>query len=142
MARPFEKKSVKGATTATKGEGFGTQAHRDIALVAVAENLDAANDTVEIRLEGAVRVAEHEEAWASIGSPTISASDFEQDESGHYAAYAKGDDLSINRVRAAVTSLTDAANNDLSVDVYLTATGNASGMGASFERSGEYAEEF
>lgn len=139
MSRPLRKQSHSGATSAAAGEAFQTKAHHHIGLFAVAANLDTANDTLDVRVEA----SPDRDEWATIDTKqsgvketrlSLSVGDFEDvDGDGTFTAFIYASDVPVEHIRANITSFSDAASGDLSVDTYLTAAGNAAGSGHGFE---------
>ena len=92
----------------------------------VARNLDSANDTLTVLMEGSPNQVE----WASVGEASsdkkIDESDFSTDpESGAETASVTFTASYHEYIRARVSSLTDNAGGDLEVDAWIMAGGNA-----------------
>lgn len=143
MTRPIEKKSLHEAAAAADGDSLRTLGHKEIGLFVVAQNLDSANDTLAVRVEGAVRT-ENGKVWAPMGdSEDITADGFSDRGEGVFAAYTKYRGLAINEVRAAVTDFSDGSGDgDLSVDAFILLNGDAGAAAQSYEQDNEYAEDF
>lgn len=97
-------------------------------MYVVAKNVDTANDTVTVDLE----VSQDDEAnWAKlrdgsgtqIGQLTISEFD-DPDGDGDAAAYLHVHGVAAEKIRANLTTISDAANGDLSVDAFVGAYGS------------------
>lgn len=122
MARPINELTLAGATSTQDGEEYGSKGHDNITLFVVASNLDTANDSLTVELQHSAR-GEH---WESLGS--LSESDFTDG-----VASIQVSDVATEYLRGSVTSFDDAANDDLSVDAYVLATG---WIGGAYQGSG------
>lgn len=129
MSRPVEKQSHVGATAAGPGEAFSVKGHQAIGLGVDASNLDSVNDTLEVRLE------------VEVGGSWLPIHDKDANQVGAIASGGLGSDgdamlyisnVPAPRLRANITSFSDAAGSDLSVDTYVLATGR-SGSGQEYE---------
>lgn len=135
MSRPIRKQSLSGATSTGAGAGHSAKGHVSQGLFVVADGLDTANDTIDVRLEVEGPDAEwtpiRSESGALVG--TLSVADFED---------VDGDGTTFNamlfihgvpapRIRANITSFTDSSGSDLSVDAYVLAANNA-GTGSAY----------
>lgn len=135
MSRPIKAQSIAGATSPGVGEGHQAKGHVTQGLFVVANGLDTANDTLDVRLEVEGPDGEwtpmRDESGALVG--TLSVADFEDvDGDGttfNAMLYVHG--VPAPRVRANVTSLTDSSGSDLSVDAYVLAANNA-GTGSQY----------
>lgn len=133
MSRPIKKQSHSGATSAAAGTGHGLKGHINVGLWVVASNLDTANDTLDVRLEaGTEDDKAGDSEWAVIRDPSgtaigsLSVADFDDiDGDGTYTAFLKIRSVTTPRLRANITSFTDAAGSDLTVDTYVTGAGNS-----------------
>ncbi|AGC34492.1 hypothetical protein HVTV-2_gp124 [Haloarcula virus HVTV-2] len=121
MGRPIRAEALTGATSATAGDRVQTKGHNSLGLYVVAENLDTANDTLDVRAE--MQVAGE---WSAVRDASgtvvlsLSTSDFEDpDGNGTYAAFVFAHGVPAEFLRARITSFTDNANGDLSVDAYV-----------------------
>lgn len=127
MTQPITKQSVAGATGTASGDDTRALGHFHVTLFVVARNLDSANDTLTVGLEG----SPNRENWANLGEASsrkkIEASDFTEDpdNSGVYTASVSATAAFHEFIRARVESFSDAANSDLEVDAWVMAAGNA-----------------
>jgi hypothetical protein len=124
MGKPVSFQSLDAASSATTGESTQSLGHYHPTLLVVAENLDPANDTLQVDLEGAPG---GKQAWAFAGGVQadkhIDASDFSQDPtSGNMTASVTLTGTYFPHLRARIKSFTDDANGDLSVDAYILAS--------------------
>jgi len=135
MSRPIIQKSVEGATAATQGEGFAAKGHTSQGLFVVADGLDTANDTLDVRFE----VEGPDEEWSPLRDKngtlagTLSVSNYtDVDGDGTtYNAMLYVHNVLAPRIRANVTSFTDSAGSNPSVDAYVLAANNA-GTGSQY----------
>lgn len=137
MSRPGKKQSHSGATAAGAGEGHFTKAHTAIGIFVVAKNLDTANDTLTVSLEGGFEY-NGTDYYAPLFDGTserkASASDFsDPDGDGDYEMLLWASNIPAEKVRARITQFTDDAGSDLEVDTWVLLSNNASGGGHSFE---------
>jgi hypothetical protein len=121
MGRPIRAETLSGATSTTAGDSVQTKGHNSLGLYVIAENLDSSNDTLEVRAE--IEVAGE---WASVRDGTgtvvlsVSTSDFEDPGgNGTSSAFVFAHGIPAEFLRARVTSFTDNAGGDLSVDAYI-----------------------
>lgn len=136
MSRPFRKQSHTGATTTGAGTPHAAKGHNSLGLFVVADNLDTANDTLDVELQ----VEGPEGEWSPIRNESgtkvgvLTASDFtDVDGDGtqfNAMLYVHG--VPAPSVRAKITALTDSAGSDLSVDTYVIGTGNG-GTGHAYD---------
>jgi len=124
MARPFRKLSLSGVASVKSGDSQKTKGHDSIGLYAAANGLEPASDTLEIALQGGV-----ENYWANI--ETLTQSDFTEVD-GVYTASRNLKGIAVERVRASILGINDAAGDDLEVDVFVLGTNNAGGSGRAF----------
>lgn len=135
MSRPYRELSVDGATGTGPGEEHAGKGHVTLGLFVVASNLDSANDSLTVRLE----VEGPDGEWSPIRDKDgtvigeLTQSEFEDvDGDGttfNSFLYVHG--VPAPSVRANVTSFTDAAGGDLSVDAYVHAANNG-GTGSDY----------
>lgn len=140
MSRPIRKQSHDAATAAGAGEVHKSKAHNSVGLFVVAQNLDSANDTLTVQVEGSPTGSNGE--WATIDTKqggtktqrlTVDISDMEDtDGDGTYVGFVYAHGIPVEWLRVNVTTFTDAANGDLTVDTYITGVGNA-GTGHGFD---------
>jgi hypothetical protein len=138
MSRPGIKKSNDGATATGAGESHFTRAHTAVGVLVVAQNLDAANDTLEVVLE-----AGYNYNGSDYFTPLLRRDDTEvsltvsemtdNDSDGTYTGMVWESNAPVEQLRARISAFTDNANGDLSVDTYVVMSNNASGGGHSFE---------
>lgn len=122
MGRPVRGTTLSGATAAGAGDLVQLKGHNSVGLFVEAQNLDTANDTLDVQLEA--RVANE---WTSVrddsGSKalTVTTTEFEDpDGDGTFAAFVFIHGVPADEVRARITSFNNAsADGDLSVDVYI-----------------------
>lgn len=123
MSRPISKKSVSGQAATGAGEGFQTKGHHSVGLAISASNVEG-TDTLTVRLE-----AEVGGNWLPVFDSAGNAIELSN------SALVSGDGVITlpsfpgSRARANVTAFSDSAGSDLSVDAWITATGNADGRG-------------
>lgn len=139
MSRPGIKQSNDGATTAEVGESHFTRAHTAIGVLVVAQNLDTANDTLEVVLEAGFNYD-----GTQVFTPLLRRDDTQvrlsvseltdNDGDGTYTGLVWESNVPAEQIRARIESLTDSANDDLSVNTYVVMSNNASGGGHSFEQ--------
>lgn len=141
MSRPIRNESLQGSDSTGPGEGHQAKGHNSLGLFVVAENLDTANDTLDVRLEAEGPDGEwsplRDESGTLVG--TLSVADFEDvDGDGTtYNAMLFIHGVPAPSVRANVTGFTDASDSgttpvaDLSVDAYVLAANNA-GTGSDY----------
>lgn len=131
MSQPITKLSVSGASTTGPGDDTRTLGHHHLTVFAALQNFDSANDTAEVVLEASPdRVR-----WDTV--TTIQNADFSTDpDSGEDTASSFVTGEYYEYIRARVTDLSDAANADLTVDVYVMAGGNAGQGRKGTDRSG------
>ena len=135
MARPFQHKSLDAATSTGAGTVHHSKGHNTLGLFVVARNLDSANDTLTVQIEAGL---EHVDEWAPIhggaatkkGELTITEL-VDADGDGTYSGFMYIHAAPAPRVRARITSLTDAAGADLEVDAYVLGT-NRAGTGKDY----------
>lgn len=126
MANPRNLKSLAGTSSTGAGDHIRLNGHYHITLMVVAPNLDTANDTLEVAIEGSADAVH----WTNLGEATthkqVTTSDFTEDpdNAGVYTASVTATGAYHEFMRARVTSLTDSANGDLSVDAWVMAAGN------------------
>lgn len=142
MSRPFRAKSHDAVTSSGVGESYDSKGHNSIGLFVVARNLDTANDTLDVRVEGAPTDGQSE--WATIdtkqgggGSKTtrlsMDVNDFEDTAGdGTYVGFLYAHGIPVEFLRVNITTLTDNANSDLEVDTYIMGANNG-GTGHAFE---------
>lgn len=123
MGKPVNLKSVDAASGTTTGKSTQVLGHYHYTLFAIARNLDSGNDTLTVAIEGSPDGVH----WAAAGDAQsrkkLSESDFTQDpDSGVYTASVNIQGF-LPYIRARVADYTDAANGDLEVDAYVTASG-------------------
>lgn len=130
MARPIQQRSLDGATSATAGAQVETGGRITASLFVVAENLDPANDTLEVELNASMdgnnwdgvsrlQTAEGE------GSNLI-ASDFtNKDGDGAHAAFVSVHGVAARYLRADIAEYTDSSAGDLSVTAWVGVTSNS-----------------
>lgn len=137
MAKHRRVDSIQGATGAETGRSEKTRGHQAIGLFVVAENLDATNDTLEVE----VTFSPDDEHFAQLtrrqtseDALMLTAEDFEEspDGSGEYAAFIAHHNVPAEYVRAEITSFTDSADGNLSVDAYVF-IGGWTGRGKSYQ---------
>ena len=135
MSRPFSKQSHSGAQSTGAGEGHSAKGHNSLGLFVVAENLDTANDTVDVELQAEVADGEwapiHNEDGTQVGQLTVSEFGNESGSSNSTALlFIHG--VPAPRMRAVITGFNDASGDgDLSVDTYVLGTNNA-GTGSQY----------
>lgn len=138
MSRPGIKQSHGGATTTGTGEDHYTRSHTAVGVLVVAENLDAANDTLEVVLEAGYEYKGRKYFTpllrrdnTEVGLTTTDLTD--NDGNGTYTGMVWESNAPVEILRGRIESLTDAAGADLSVSTYVVMSNNASGGGHNFE---------
>lgn len=127
MSQPITKKSVDAATATTVGADTRSLGHYHLTLFVIARNLDSANDTLTVQLEG----SPDQQYWTgvdeAVADKKITESDFTEDpdNAGTYTASITMTAAYHEHIRAHVSAFTDSANGDLSVDAWVMAAGNA-----------------
>lgn len=112
MSQPLNELSLDNVTGTSDGEEFASKGHTHFTLFVIAWNLDAANDTLTVRLEQSPRG----DNWAEMAS--LSEADF-NGESASTSIHGAAEHL-----RASVTDFTDNSGGDLTVEAYVLASGN------------------
>lgn len=126
MTQPITKKSVDAATSAATGADTRALGHYHTTLFVVARNLDSANDSLSVVLEG----SPDQQHWTGVDEATadkkITESDFSEDpdNSGVYTASITITGSFHEFLRVRVSEFTDSAGGDLEVDGWLMAAGN------------------
>ena len=138
MSRPGSKKSNDGATATGAGESHFTRAHTAVGVFVVAEGLDPGNDTLEVQLEGGFNYGDNTYFTPLFrkDNSVVQVADGEmtdRDGDGTYTGFVWESNVPVEQIRARITSYTDNAGGDLSVDTYVLMSNNASGGGHSFE---------
>lgn len=136
MSRPIKKQSHEGAQSTGAGESHRAKGHNSVGLFVVVENLDAANDTVDVELQ----VEGPDGEWAPIrdGSGAqvgeITTSEFANEEgSVNDTAMVYVHGVPAPKLRANITGFNDAGGEgDLAVDTYVLAANNG-GTGFEYE---------
>lgn len=125
MSRPIKLKSVDAQTATGAGSASDSKGHPTISLYVVARNFDSVNDDLAVRVETA---ATQDGEYAPINNLDVVKADFvDVDGDGTYAAFVRLGPTAAQYLRANVTTYTDAAGGDLSVDAYVLATGWSGG---------------
>jgi len=136
MAKHRRVDSIVGATSTGAGDDEKTRGHTKHGLWVQAQNLDPANDTLEVRGE----VSPDGDVFAPVdsGAPaqdnvlSLTASDlYDTEDPDVMAGYIQHNDTPAEHIRANVTSFTDDAGSDLSVTAYVF-IGGWTGRGKSF----------
>lgn len=142
MSRPIRKQSHEAATGTGAGSVHKSKAHNSIGLFVVARNLDDANDTLSVRVEGSP--TDESSVWATIDTKqggggskttrlTLSTNDMEDiNGDGTYVGFLYAHGVPVEYLRANITDFADSSGGDLEVDTYLTGVGNA-GTGHGFD---------
>lgn len=142
MSRPFRAQSHDGAQSAEAGDVHETKGHNSLGLFVVARNLDDANDTLDVRVEGSP--TNNNSEWATIdtkqgggGSKTtrlsMDVNDLEDTNGdGTFVGYLYAHGVPVEYVRANIVTFTDAANGDLEVDTYIVGANNG-GVGHAYD---------
>jgi len=141
MSRPFRAKSHDAVSSTGSGESHETKGHNSLGLFVVARNLDTGTDTLNVRVEASPTNLGDE--WATIDTVqgggttttrlTVDTNDFEDtDGDGTYVAYIYAHGVSVEYVRANITSFTDSAGSDLEVDTYIMGANNG-GTGHAYD---------
>jgi hypothetical protein len=143
MSRPGKKQSHDGATATGPGEAHFSRAHTALGIFVVASNFDSANDALTVQLEGGFEGksptgTDGTDYLAPIydGSTQLSIDGSALVDSGDgstYYGFLWASNVPAEKVRANISSITDNAGGDLSVDTYVLLSNNASGGGHSFE---------
>ena len=135
MSRPLIQASVEGANSPVAGEAHSGKGHTALGLFVVAQGLDTANDTLDVRLEMEGPKGEWSPVRDKDGTVvgTLNVSDFTDiDGDGTtYNAMLYVHNVPAPRIRANITSLTDSSGSDLSVDAYVLAANNT-GAGSQY----------
>lgn len=128
MARPVQLVSLDGVSTAQTGEVLQTGDRPNLVIFAIAENLDPANDTIELDLE----ISQDMEHWAKARDATgthvmhVTETEFDDpDGSGDYAAYLRFEETASDAIRANLVSIDDNEGDDLALTVYVGGTGDS-----------------
>lgn len=128
MSRPIRAQSLSGASTTVAGEAHSAKGHTSLGLFAVAEGLDTANDTLDIRLE----VEGPDGEWSALRDGTgalvgsLSVDEFEDvDGDGTtYTAMLFVHGVPAPSVRANITAFNDTSGSGLTADAYVLAANN------------------
>lgn len=130
MGRPRRARSLDAVSSAVSGDAEHTDGHVELSMYIIARNADTSNDTLDVQLE----VSLDGEEWAPIHDETgtqlmtVSISEFtDVDGDGTHAVFLSMSGVAADQARLRITSFTDAANGDLSVDGYIGMSGNAEG---------------
>lgn len=123
MGKPVNLPSIEAAQGTTTGESTQSLGHYHITLFAVARNLDPANDTLTVDIEGSPNGDEWAFAGGVQSDKHLTASDFSQDPtSGYYTGSVTLSGSYFPYLRARVAEFADAADADLEVDAYVIAS--------------------
>lgn len=127
MGRPTQEKSLDGVSSATAGSGLTTGGRITVSLFVVANNGDTGSDTLDVQLEvsmdGTNWTPLRDETGTQIGQLTI-AEFADPDSNSDPAAFLTVHGVAGRHVRARVTSFTDSAGGDLTVDAWVSTTSN------------------
>lgn len=132
MARPILEPVLSAVTSSGASSPVASKGHPHVTLYVQANNIDSGNDTFTVQLEG----SPDGESWAPVemvsgNKAVIDVSNFDQD-----AAAVSVNGGFYEHLRANVTEVTDSSGGDLSLDVWIMATGN-SGTGRRGATHGE-----
>lgn len=140
MSRPFRAQSHDAATSAGAGESHESKGHNSLGLFVVARNLDDANDSLTVRVEGSPTGEGGE--WATIDTKqggtktqrlTVDLNDMEDtDGDGTFVGFVYAHGVPAEYLRANITSFTDSSGGDLEVDSYIMGANNG-GTGHAFD---------
>lgn len=131
MSRPRQNKSVDAQSGTGAGSSLQVGGRVTVHLFVVARNLDTGNDTLKVDLEvsmddGSNWAKLRDDQGNKVGNVAVSNSDFNDPESdGTFAAHVNVHGVSVDQLRANVTSFTDSGGSDLEVDAYVGATANS-----------------
>lgn len=114
MTRPIKSLSIGGATSTGQGKVVQAQGHGNVLLFVIAPNLDTNNDTLTVELEHSLNDGED---WDTL--ETVTEADVEDETATEYLS-----NVAVDELRANLTELTDAAGDDLTVDVFVSVNGN------------------
>jgi hypothetical protein len=135
MSRPLIQASVEDADSPVAGEAHSAKGHTALGLFVVAEGLDTAIDTVDVRLEVEGPDGEwspiYDEDGTLVGELTVSEFVDVDSDGTTWTAMLYVHNVPAPRIRANITSFTDSSGSDLSVDAYVLAANN-SGTGHEF----------
>lgn len=128
MARAVQEKSIENATASTAGSVMQTGGRVSVSLWVLADNLDDANDTLDVQIEvsmndGTDWALLRDETGTQVGNVTLSEFD-DPDGNGNFTAFVTVHGVAADQVRARITTLTDSAGGDLSVDAVVAASSN------------------
>lgn len=127
--RPRKLKSLTDAAETGAGEPLETGGVTTGSMFVVARNLDPDNDTLEVVADGTLDGGEEWGPMVKVGGDKVkeTADAFEDpDDDGNYAAMVLIRGISADKIRARISSITDDADGDLTVDVWVSVTANAS----------------
>lgn len=121
MANPVNLLSVSGATSTEAGDDNRARGHYHLTLHANAANIDTANDTLTVELQGSPDGS----SWDTLAS--LNESQFDSDLLGTTDPTASTTVTAAyyEHLRCVISAFTDAANGDLTVDAWVMAAGNA-----------------
>lgn len=127
MAGPVTYRSLDGVSAATAGDHTAMKGHFHTTLFVVAENLDPANDTLEVALEGSPDEVHWTDFADATSSKHLNESDFDQDPtSGVYTASVSISGAYHDFARARVVNFIDSASGDLTITAFVMSAGRDS----------------
>jgi len=145
MPRQHKCRSINDATGTAVGSDFESRGHNSIGLFVIAENLDSANDTLEVVVDAA-HEAEADGADRQYAGPALQSGSgpgstqklglnetdlADPDGDGTFTGFVYGHGIPAEHFRARISSFTDSANGDLVVSAWLY-FGNWNGPGREF----------